>query len=138
MQKILPLSLLFFLCALTVNAQLGRTNTEIINKFGKDYHKTGVSNLGEPYIIYKIQDSSAASGSYTKTIGFYFKEDDNGTQYCNEQLIMEPLTELNSWVDFYKSKYETIGNMMYRDNTNKVIFKVSVIDNHCAVRMWYE
>ena len=138
MKKIITLALILFLGLQTVNAQLGRTRSEITEKFGENFYKTGRSNEGDPYIIYKTEDSSATSGSYAKTLGFYFRKSDDGTEYCNEQLIMEPLSELNNWVEYYKSKYEEIGNMKYRDNTNKVIFKVSVIDNHCAVRMWYE
>src|ERR1035437_5991908 len=138
MKKIVTLSLILFLGLQTVHAQLGHTRSEITDKFGNNFYKSGTSNLGEPYVIYKTQDSSATSGSYTKTLGFYFKNSEDGTEYCNEQLIMEPLTELNNCVEYYKGKYEEIGNMKYRDNTNKVIFKVSVIDNHCAVRIWYE
>ncbi|HEY4800743.1 MAG TPA: hypothetical protein VII99_16805 [Bacteroidia bacterium] len=121
----------------SANAQVGYSRDEVISKFGNDFFKTGVSDIGEQYIIYKMQDTSA-SGIYTKTMGFYFKKSESGTLYCNEQFIMEPLSELKKWVDYLNGKFEKISEKEYRDKASKIIYRVSIIDNQCSVRIWYE
>ncbi|MBI3500973.1 MAG: hypothetical protein HY063_04185 [Bacteroidetes bacterium] len=138
MKNILLLPLLLFYGLPLVNAQVGYTRSDITARFGTAYYKTGTSAIGEPYVIYKTQDSTAASGIFIKTMGFYFKKSDDGTEYCNEQLIMEPLSELQKWVEYYKSKYKQISKKEFKDETNKIIFRVSIIDNQCAVRIWAE
>ena len=137
MKPCLTLLLSLFLGLHSVNAQVGYTRDEVIKKFGSNFHKTGVSELGEQYIIYQMQDTSA-TGSYTKTMGFYFKKSGSDTLYCNEQFIMEPLSELKKWVSYLDSKFEKISKQQYRDKQNKMIYRVSIINNQCSLRIWYE
>ena len=132
------LFIFLFFTAQTLMAQLGSTETQVISKFGDKYYKMGRSNLKEPYVIYQVKDSSATSGHYTKFIGFYFKKYSDGMEYCNEQVIMEPISELNNWVEDYKNKYEEIGYRKYRDKTNKVLFKISQVDSLVKINIWYE
>ena len=138
MKKIIGLSLTLFLSTQLVKAQLGSTETQVVSKFGDKYYKMGLSNRKEPYVVYQVKDSSATSGHYTKFIGFYFKKYGDGMEYCNEQVIMEPISELNTWIENYKSKYEEIGYRRYRDKTNKVLFKISEVDSFVKINIWYE
>lgn len=138
MKKLITLIFALFLAMQTIHAQVGFTRSEITSKYGNTFFKTGVSTLGEAYIIYQVKDSTATSGSFTKTMGFYFKKVKDGPDYCNEQLIMEPKEELKKWVDYFNSKYEKISKTEYKDTANKIIFKVSIINEQCAIRIWYE
>src|ERR1035437_7983974 len=103
MKQIATLSLILFVGLQTVHAQLGNSRSEITGKFGTNFYKNGTSKQGEPYIVYKIQDSTATSGSFTERVCFYFTKSDDGTEYCNEQLILDPLSELNYWVEYYRA-----------------------------------
>ena len=138
MKKTITLALILFLVFQTVYAQLGRTRTEIIGDYGNTFYKTGTSKVGEPYILYQKQDSTITSGIFNEIVGFYFKQETDGTNYCNEEVIMDPLSELNYWVKYYKSNYREIGSMKFMDDKNKVIFQVTVVNNSCAIRIWYE
>src|SRR5258708_37989933 len=117
MKTIVTFAFILFLGLEVINAQVGYTRNEIISKFGNTYYKTGISTIGEPYIIYKVQDTSATNGIYNKTMGFYFKKYEDGTEYCNEQFIMEPMSEINKWVQYLNTKFEKISKNEYKDNT---------------------
>ena len=151
MKKIASLALIIFLGLQTVKAQLGRTYDEIISNFGTthetstpDQLETSIVNhqqdtsASNGFIHYQLQDSSAVSGKYIRSVYFYFTPPKHGDEYCNEELILEPSSEIDSWIDMYKSKYEEIGYRIYKDKTNNVLFKVRIKGNFCVVNIWYE
>jgi hypothetical protein len=151
MKKTASFALIVFLGLQTVKAQLGCTYDEVIGNFG-DTYKTGISDQRQQYIFYKrhdrsalngfihyqLQDSSAASGKYTRSVYFYFTKSENGNAYCNEELILEPRSEIGNWIDMYKSRYEEIGHRIYKDKANNVFFKVRIRGDFCVVNIWYE
>jgi hypothetical protein len=151
MKKIASLAIIVFLGLQTVKAQLGRTYDDIISNF-EDTYETGISDEQQRYTFYQRQDSSAVkryiffhrqdssaeSGKYTRSVYFFFTQPKHGDEYCNEELILEPRSEIDSWIDMYKSEYEEIGYRLYKDKTNNVLFKVRIKGKFCFVNIWYE
>ena len=150
MKTIASFSLMLLLGVQAAKAQLGSSFDDIIKKFGTihgistaDQQERTIANrqfasTSNGFIHYRLQDSSAASGKYSRSLYFYFTQPEEGNEYCNEELIVEPNSEKDNWIDTYKSKYQEIGYRKYMDTTNNVFFKIRIRGHFCAVNIWYD
>lgn len=137
-KKIAGLTLLLILSFQSVKAQLFQTRAAIINEFGNDY-TTGLTDDGETkYITYEKTLNTKVSGSFTQTRVFYFTTLDGGTEFCFMWKIIDPSSETNSNVAFYKSKYVEVDYMQWKDYEKSVIYDIVVKDGLCIISAWFD
>jgi len=121
MKKIIFISLLLF--PFFVNAQLGSTKSETITKNGYNY-TTGTANDGTPYITYKKEQHTDASGYYTQYTVFYFVKG-----ICTQVCIFEPATEINAWVVYFNNRYVKTGDLTWKDYNNDVVLTAEISES---------
>jgi len=134
--KKLILILLLLIGTLHVNAQLLSSRQAIINQWGSPTGY-GVSNEGDDYIYYDKYISTEQSGRYIQRKAMYFMTMDNGTIICYMWRIVEPGTELNNNLAYYRSQFIKIDYMIYKDYSTNIAYKLymkdgmAVIDAYC-------
>lgn len=131
------LTVLFFFGLQTAKAQLFQTRSEIIKDKGYNY-TTGVTDDGTKYIRYDKEMNTKASGSYTQAKVIYFTKLDDGREICYMWKILEPSSETNSNVAYYKSKFVETAYMQWKDYEINVIYDIVVKDGVCVITAWYD
>lgn len=126
---------LLFLSINSVKAQLSQTRSDIIKE--KVYNfKSGITKDGVKYITYDKRLNTNASGGYIQTKGFYFTKLDDETEICYMTRIVEPSSETNSNVFYFKSKLVEVDYMQWKDYENRIIYDVVVKDGLCIISAW--
>jgi hypothetical protein len=121
----------------TVTAQIGKSRTDIIKDEGYNY-TSGVTDDGIKYITYEKSVSTNASGNYTQTKAIYFTKLDDGTEICYMWKILEPASETNNNVAYYKKKYIETAYMQWKDYEISIIYDIVVKDGLCIITAWYD
>jgi len=129
----LQILILFLLISFNLNAQIGATKEEIIEKQGANYVED-VSDYGVDFMLYESQYKSDESGIFTRSTVMYLKKK-NGVQFCYEYLIMEPSSETNAWVNFYNKKnYVKLKELKWKDYKTNLIYEIRVGDGLCYIK----
>jgi hypothetical protein len=136
-KQILGLIVFIVLTSLNAKAQLFQTRSEIIKDKGYNY-TTGITDDGTKYIRYDTETRTNASGNYTMTKVMYFMNLDNGKEICYMWKILEPSSETNSNVAYYKSKYVEVAYMQWKDYENNVIYDIVSKDGICIITAWWD
>lgn len=136
----MKISLILFLTTFysyTINAQIFKTQYEIIKEEGSDYNR-GVAENGFEFISYYKSMNSEVSGEFTQAKAFYFYKREDGIKICNRYKIIEPASETNSNVTMMKkSGLVEIDYMQWKDYENEVLYIISVKDGYCTFdAMW--
>ena len=133
---LLGLSLMILSCT-NAQAQLTQTRAEVITSFGFPT-ATGTTEDGTPYIYYDKNITTVASGQYLQRKAMFFTTADDGNQICYMWKVLEPSTETNWNVNYYKSQYVEIGNMRYKDFEHNIIYDLDVKDGLCITLVWLD
>lgn len=136
-KTILGLTALFFFGLQTAKAQLFQTRSDIISENGYGY-TTGVTDDGTKYIRYDKEMNTRASGKYTQAKVIYFTKLDDGREICYLWKILEPSSETNTNVAYYKSKYVETAYMQWKDYEHSIIYDIVVKDDICVITAWYD
>lgn len=136
-KTIVGLTVFFLFGFQTARAQLFQTRSDIISKEGYGY-TIGVTDDGTKYIRYDKEMNTKASGSYTQAKVIYFTKLDDGREICYMWKILEPSSETNSNVAYYKSKFVETAYMQWKDYEINVIYDIVVKDGICVITAWYD
>jgi hypothetical protein len=126
------------ICALMFSeliAQLGSTKTEIAQNHGWNF-ESGVTTdeFKVNYIYYDKQMQSNSGGNYQSRYVFYFNE----KGYCNQQKIMEPISEINAWIKYFNSDMVRIDKMKWKDYSTGIVYHVESKEEIVIVTSFYE
>jgi len=135
----LIVGLTFLLClgSQTIKAQIFQTRADIIKENGYGY-TSGVTDDGTKYIYYDKELNTNASGKYTQRKVIFFMKLDNGSEICYMWKILEPSSETNSNVAYYKSKFVEIAYMQWKDYEINIIYDIVVEDGICVITAWWD
>lgn len=124
---------LIVLFSLNVNAQLGATKSQIIQKH-QDYEMNKADD-GSDYLIYEVEYEG-----YTTVVACYLTDiGDDKAQECYKVIIIEPSSETNAWVKSFKQKnYVKLEGMVWKDYENSVVYKVEVTDDSCFIMKYFD
>lgn len=135
----LILVLTIFLCLgiQTTKAQIFQTRADIIKENGNGY-RSGEADDGTKYIYYEKELNTKASGNYTQRKVMYFMKLHNGSEICYMTKILEPSSETNSNVSFFKNKFVEISYMQWKDYVTSIIYDMVVEDGVCIITAWWD
>lgn len=128
---------LFILGANESRAQIFQDKNDILKELGTP-DDTGVSDDGSNYIVYQKDFNTKASGEYTQHKVIYFVELEDGSEVCNMWKILEPSSETNSNVSFYKENFVEVEYMQWKDYETEILYDVSVKEDVCIVTAVYD
>jgi len=77
------------------------------------------------------------TGSFTQIKMIYFKEI-NGEEICNMWVIIEPLSQTNFNVKFYKSKFVEIDNMTWKDYEHNTVYNIEISKGICGITAYFD
>jgi hypothetical protein len=133
----LAFNLFFFTISfLNVQAQIFQEKEEVIKNL--DAYESGKTDDGIEYIYFDKDFETKASGEYTRRKVIYFVELEDGTKVCNMWKILEPSSETNSTVAFFKEKYVEVDYMQWKDYEKEILYDVEVEDEICIVTALYD
>lgn len=118
-------------------AQIGQSRSDIIKEKGYSY-KSGTADDGTKYITYEEEFSTEQSGTYTQYMGIYFSTIDDGTEICHFWKIVEPSSETNPWVSYFKKNMVEVEYMRWKDYESNILYKLEVEDGICIITAWYD
>lgn len=126
------LFLLFLnLSILSIQAQIFQPKEDVIKEL--ESYESGVADDGSEYIYFDSEIKTEASGVYTRRKVVYFVELEGGDKICNMWKILEPSSETNSTVGYFKKKYVEVDYMQWKDYENEILYNVKVEDDLCIV-----
>lgn len=126
------------LMSITSFGQLFQSREEIIrNNVGVSF-KTDFTKDGNRFMYYEKPMKSNASGNYNLYKAMYFLNLENGSEICVKWSVIEPASETNSNVAYFKKKYVEIGYMRWKDYENNIIYDIEVKDGMCIVTAWWD
>lgn len=132
------LLLLLFTSAYYANAQIGMEKDDILKEYGYDY-ESGTTDDGTKYIVYKKDYETNASGKYEQHKAIYFVNLENGKEICNMWKILEPSSETNTNVSYFKKKgYVEVDYMQWKDYENSILYDINVDDGICIITAIYD
>ena len=119
--------------------QILQTRSDIIKEYGYDYESgTAVDGTNTKYIVYKKEITTEQSGSYTQRKVIYFSTLDDGTEICNFWKILEPSSETNSNVAYFKKNMVEVDYMKWKDYETGILYKIEVEVGLCIITAWYD
>jgi len=137
MKKIITLTLIF-LSLIGVNAQVGSTKAEIIKKYGANFEE-GNTDGDTPYIVYKEEFETEASGKYTRKSAFFFTENKSKELICFTRKTIEPSSEINNFVKYYNSLgFVKINELKWKDYENNMVYELEVDDGYCILTAYMD
>lgn len=135
--KILTLGIFMAFSIQQSNGQIFQSRSDIIKEYGYSY-ESGTTKDGTKYIYYDKEFTSEQSGKYTQRKAIYFTTLEDGTEVCNFYKILEPSTETNPWVSYFKKNMVEIEYMKWKDYETGVVYKLEVEDGVCIITAWYD
>ena len=117
------------------SAQLNQTINEVIADYGTNY-KSQIAESGAKVLVYGERMKSKASGNYIKYKAIYFTILENGNEICLYYRVIEPKSEINSTVNYFKNNYVQIDEMLWKDYENNIMYLVDVTDEFSSVGVW--
>ncbi|WP_218597752.1 hypothetical protein [Polaribacter sp. NJDZ03] len=136
MKKIITLTLIFF-SLITLNAQIGLTKAEIIEEFGTTFEEDKTTDDKTPYIVYEKEFDTKASGKYTRKSAFYFTENKSKELICFLRKVIEPSSEINSFVKYYNGKgYVKINELKWKNYENNIAYELEIDDGSCILSVY--
>ncbi len=136
MKLIAGLTLLLCLSSRSIKAQIFQTRAEIIKEKGYGYTAGVTDDDGTKYIYYDDELNTNASGKYTRRKVMYFMNLDNGSEICYMWKIIEPSSETNSNVAYFKSNFVEVAYMQWKDYEYNIIYDMVVKDGLCIISAW--
>ncbi|MGY5846608.1 hypothetical protein ACW6QP_04250 [Salegentibacter sp. HM20] len=139
MKSLVSLFILMFLFlgSKDTRAQIFQTKSQILEELGTP-DNTGVADDGSKYISYETEYNTEASGKYTRHKVRYFVEMEDGTEVCNMWMILEPSTETNSFISYFRDNFVKTDYMEYKDYENEILYDVRVEDGICIVKARFD
>lgn len=132
------LFLIFLTSSHDAAAQIFKEKADIIKEEGNNY-TSGTTDQGNDYIVYKYNFETDASGKYIRLKVIYFVNIESGKIICNMWEIVEPSSETNSGVAYFKKKgYVGIGYLEWKDYENSILYTIKVDDEFCTVRAVFD
>lgn len=135
--QIFILGLILLLSSQNSEAQLSYTRSEIIKEKGNDY-ESGATDDGRKSIMYNEHFNSEKSGNFTRFSFFFFKTLANGKEICNLIRIIDPSSETNSNVGYFKKNLIEIDYMKWKDYESNVIYQIELVDGLCMTSIYYD
>jgi hypothetical protein len=117
--------------------QIAQSRSDIIKENGYSY-ESGTADDGTKYIYYDKEFTSEQSGKYDQRKVIYFITLDDGTELCSFWKILEPSSETNPWVYYFKKNMVEVDYMKWKDYESGVLYKLEVEDKICIVTAWYD
>jgi hypothetical protein len=130
-KKIIGLTL-FLLFNIKATSQIFQHRADVIKEKGDDYI-TGETSDGIKYISYDKKTTTKASGEHIQTKAIYFQKREDGVEFCTGWKVIEPISETNSIIAYYKGKFVEIAYMQFKDYEINVIYDVVVKDDFCII-----
>jgi hypothetical protein len=129
--NVLLLSLLLGYSNFT-KAQLLTDREEIIKEYGTNY-KTGVTDGQKVnYISYLKEIQRDSNGTFDQLKVMYFINL-NGKEVCNFWRVLEPASQTNFNVKYYKANFVELEPMKWKDYERKIIYTMEVKDGICVI-----
>lgn len=129
--------LLFTISSQTVFAQIGQTRADIIEDKGTNY-EAGITDDGTKYIVYKKVFTTEPSGTFTRHKVIYFIILDNGKEVCHIWKHLEPASETNTNVAYFKKNMVEIDYMTWKDYETNIIYEIKVDEGLCVTTVSYD
>jgi hypothetical protein len=117
--------------------QIGQIRSDIIKEEGFNY-ESGTADDGTKYIAYEKEFTTEQSGTYTQYKVIYFMTLDDGTEFCHYWKILEPSSETNPNVAYFKKNLVEVDYMKWKDYESGVIYTIDVEDGLCIITAWYD
>jgi hypothetical protein len=114
-----------------------QTRSDIIKETGYDY-ESGTTDDGTKYIVYQKELTTEQSGTYTRHKVIYFTTLDDGTEICNFWKVLEPSSETNPIVAYFKKNMVEVDYMKWKDYESGVLYEIEVEDGICIINAWYD
>lgn len=113
-------------------AQLLTDREEIIKEYGTNY-KTGVTDGQKVnYISYLNKIKRESNYTFDQLKVMYFINL-NGKEVCNFWRILEPASETNFNVKYYKANFVELEPMKWKDYEKNIIYTIEVKDGICVI-----
>lgn len=113
-------------------AQLLTDKEEIIKEYGINY-KTGVTDGQKVnYISYLNKIKRESNYTFDQLKVMYFINL-NGKEVCNFWRILEPASETNFNVKYYKANFVELEPMKWKDYEKNIIYTIEVKDGICVI-----
>lgn len=113
-------------------AQLLTDKEEIIKEYGTNY-KTGVTDGQKVnYISYLNKIQRDSNGTFDQLKVMYFINL-NGKEVCNFWRVLEPATQTNFNVKYYKANFVELETMKWKDYESNIIYTMEVKDGICVI-----
>lgn len=109
-------------------AQIAMTRNAVLAQFGPPSEQ-GVTDRGDPYMIYAVEMTTPQSGSYMQIKSLFFLSPDDGQEFCYALQIQEPATEFASTVRWANLNLTRSGNNRWTDPSTEIDYKVYKEDN---------
>ncbi|AVR47055.1 hypothetical protein C7S20_18375 [Christiangramia fulva] len=135
MKKLLTILIFSSISFLNVQAQIFQKKEEIIKDL--ESYESGVADDGSEYIYFDKEFNTKSSGEYTRRKVIYFVELDDGTKICNMWKILEPSSETNSFVSYFKDNFVEVDYMQWKDYETEILYAVKVDEKVCIVTAVY-
>ncbi len=136
-KKTAGLIIIIFLGLNSVNAQLNISRADIINEKGHNY-TSGTTEKGVRFITYENERQTKASGKYTQMEIYFFGILYGGTEIANKMVIIEPATETNTYVNFFRSIHVEIGYRQWKDSElENLTYKIEMKGEYCLIIIEY-
>jgi len=134
----LSIILLILSFSITTKAQLYQKRADIIEDLGDNFTADSTDD-GTKYILYEKEYTTDASGTYTRNKIIYFVELEDGTEICNMWKIIEPSSETNSNVKYFRNQdYVFLGSMQWKDYESSILYDIIVKDGFCIITAIYD
>src|SRR5690554_2380315 len=133
--NILNLLTLGFLMAVSIQNSYGqilKSRSDIIKEKGYSY-ESGITDDGIKYIYYDQEFNSEQSGEYSQRKIIYFTSLDDGTEICYLWKILEPSSETNPWVSYFKKNMVEVDYLKWKDYETGVLYKLKVEEGLCVI-----
>ena len=117
--------------------QIGKSRNDIIKELEYDY-EPGTTDDGMKYISYGEEFTTEKSGTYTRYKFIYFFTNDDGTETCHFWMILEPSSEINSWVSYFNKELVKIEYMKWKDYETNILYTLDIEDGVCITTAKYD
>jgi hypothetical protein len=114
------------------SAQLLTDKEEIINEYGKNYTSGVTDDSKCNYISYSKKILRDAKGAFEQ-IKIMYLINLSGKEVCTSWRILEPVSQTNFNVRYYKANLVEIEPMKWKDYERNIIYTIEVSDYFCVI-----
>lgn len=78
------------------------------------------------------------SGDYQQIKVIYFRETDDGKEFCHMWKLIEPSSETNSMVSYLKKNFVEVDYLTWKDYETELLYEIEVDKKFCVLTVWYD